>query len=137
MRAQTLLVLLALALAALPRACLARHTYAEIRTDRRSLILVARVRAAPLGRSRTVWGPTHCCRPLAGALPRSRRAPGCPAAPPAGVRPPPLNAPLPPPAPPSPRTQPFGFGEDGRMNISVSNFKLWKAGSAKGAGFHK
>lgn len=56
MRAKALFVLLALA-AALP-ACLARHTYAEIRTDRRSLILVARVSWWQLlGLSRTCWGP--------------------------------------------------------------------------------
>lgn len=28
--------------------------------------------------------------------------------------------------------QPFGFGEDGRMNITVTNYKLEKAGKTKG-----
>lgn len=43
-----------------------------------------------------------------------------------------------PPLPPT-CSQPFGFGEDGRMNITVSNFALWKLGtaSAKASGYHR
>lgn len=71
-------VLLALlALLAGPAAVAARHTFAEIRRDDRSLILVA---------------------------------------------------------------QPFGFGEGGRMNITVSNFELWRpgaAGQSKSGPFHR
>jgi hypothetical protein len=37
--------------------------------------------------------------------------------------------------------QPFGFGGDGRMNLTVSNFQLWKTGSgpktSKTSGYHR
>lgn len=37
--------------------------------------------------------------------------------------------------------QPFGFGDDGRMNLTVSNFQLWKTGSgpktSKTSGYHR
>lgn len=37
--------------------------------------------------------------------------------------------------------QPFGFGEDGRMNITVTDFELWVPGTQgqakKGQNFHR
>ena len=36
--------------------------------------------------------------------------------------------------------QPLGFGEGGRLNITVSNFELWRPGNASGTKtgpFHK
>lgn len=44
-------------------------------------------------------------------------------------------------APPAAMLQPFGFGDDGRMNLTVSNFQLWKTGSgpktSKTSGYHR
>lgn len=103
--AAQLLALLLLLLAA-PSA-FARHTFAQIRKDDRSLIIIAQARC---------WGGAVAAAPRLAAAPPTPRPPAAP-----------------------PLVQPFGFGEDGRMNITVSNFALWKLGtaSAKASGYHR